>query len=149
MTEAMVRKKWTLVLHEKISIALARSFALWIWTWMNETGRNLTAVNNWLQSPFNCIMLSDQSTWILSVPHGQDPQGLVQKLGNKLIQQAKLAPRNIGQLVIPSFKVQNCSLRQNHWTNNFARLVLSIVLFPSQKIYPSKMLSSLPRSQRM
>ena len=52
-------------------------------------------------------MLSDQSTWILSVPHGQDPQGLVQKLGNKLVQQAKLTPRNIGQLVIPSFKVKN------------------------------------------
>ncbi|KAF8807186.1 ATPase, V1 complex, subunit C [Phlegmacium glaucopus] len=49
-------------------------------------------------------MPSDQSTWLVSVPQGHDPQGLVQKLATKLTQQAKLPPRNIGQLVIPSFK---------------------------------------------
>ncbi|KAF8971576.1 hypothetical protein BDZ97DRAFT_2033436 [Flammula alnicola] len=49
-------------------------------------------------------MPSDQSTWLISIPQGHDPQGVFQKLTTKLTQQAKLPPRNIGQLVIPSFK---------------------------------------------
>ncbi|PPQ90432.1 hypothetical protein CVT25_014950 [Psilocybe cyanescens] len=49
-------------------------------------------------------MPSDQSTWLVSVPQGHDPQATYQKLANKLTQQAKLPPRNIGQLAIPIFK---------------------------------------------
>ncbi|KAJ3508061.1 hypothetical protein NLJ89_g5960 [Agrocybe chaxingu] len=49
-------------------------------------------------------MPSDQSTWLVAAPQGHDPQDLFQRVANKLIQQAKISPRNIGQLVIPSFK---------------------------------------------
>ncbi|PPR01319.1 hypothetical protein CVT26_015400 [Gymnopilus dilepis] len=49
-------------------------------------------------------MPSDQSTWLLSVPQGHDPQGTYQKLVNALAQQAKLPSRNVGQLAIPTFK---------------------------------------------
>jgi V-type H+-transporting ATPase subunit C len=50
-------------------------------------------------------MPSDQSTWLISVPQGHDPHSLFQRLADKLTTQAKLPPRNVGQLVIPSFKV--------------------------------------------
>ncbi|KAF8895054.1 V-ATPase subunit C family protein [Gymnopilus junonius] len=49
-------------------------------------------------------MPSDQSTWLVSVPQGHDPQGTYQKLLNTLAQQAKLPLRNVGQLAIPTFK---------------------------------------------
>ncbi|KAF9042085.1 hypothetical protein BJ165DRAFT_1349339 [Panaeolus papilionaceus] len=49
-------------------------------------------------------MPSDQSTWLISVPQGHDPQGNVQKLANKLTSQAKLPPRNIATITIPTFK---------------------------------------------
>ena len=95
-------------------------------------------------------MPSDQSTWLISVPQGHDPQGLIQNLGTKLTQQAKLPPRNIGQLVIPSFKVKiHRGLIKFTEPNNHARPEHSMVLFLSQKTYPSKMLSSLLQSQRM
>ncbi|KAF9560215.1 ATPase, V1 complex, subunit C [Agrocybe pediades] len=49
-------------------------------------------------------MPSDQSTWLISVPQGHDPHNLYQKVANKLTQQVKLPPRNVGQLDIPNFK---------------------------------------------
>ncbi|PPR01180.1 hypothetical protein CVT24_006056 [Panaeolus cyanescens] len=49
-------------------------------------------------------MPSDQSTWLISVPQGHDPLGIVQKVANKLTTQAKLPPRNIATLTIPTFK---------------------------------------------
>ncbi|KAF5311794.1 hypothetical protein D9619_003322 [Psilocybe cf. subviscida] len=49
-------------------------------------------------------MPSDQSTWLISIPQGHDPQGSFQKIQSKVNQQAKLPPRNVAQLVIPSFK---------------------------------------------
>ncbi|KAH9487155.1 V-type proton ATPase subunit C 1-B [Psilocybe cubensis] len=49
-------------------------------------------------------MPSDQSTWLIAVPQGHDPQATYQKLATKLGQQAKLPSRNIGQLAIPIFK---------------------------------------------
>ncbi|KAF9480443.1 ATPase, V1 complex, subunit C [Pholiota conissans] len=49
-------------------------------------------------------MPSDQSTWLISVPQGHDPQGTFRKVSTNLTQQAKLPPRNVGHLVIPSFK---------------------------------------------
>ena len=57
-------------------------------------------------SPVKPQMPSDQSTWLISVPQGHDPQGLHQKTVNKLTTQAKLPLRNVGQLAIPSFKVE-------------------------------------------
>ena len=50
-------------------------------------------------------MPSDQSTWLISVPQGHDPQSVYQKAVTKLTTQAKLPPRNVGKLAIPSFKV--------------------------------------------
>ncbi|KAF8168336.1 hypothetical protein B0H34DRAFT_56278 [Crassisporium funariophilum] len=55
-------------------------------------------------------MPSDQSTWLLSVPQGHDPQALYQRLETKLTQQAKLPPRNIGHFDIPSFKTGTLDL---------------------------------------
>ncbi|KJA25947.1 hypothetical protein HYPSUDRAFT_159558 [Hypholoma sublateritium FD-334 SS-4] len=49
-------------------------------------------------------MPSDQSTWLISIPQGSDPQGTFQRLSTKLNQQTKLPPRNVGHFVIPSFK---------------------------------------------
>jgi len=77
------------------------------------TGRNyyITAINKSFSASILLLvtglkMPSDQSTWLVSVPQGHDPQGLIQKLATKLTQQAKLPPRSIGQLFIPSFKVK-------------------------------------------
>ncbi|KAF9535577.1 ATPase V1 complex subunit C [Crepidotus variabilis] len=49
-------------------------------------------------------MPSDQSTWLISAPQGHDPQSLFEKTVNKLMTQAKLPSRNVGQLIIPTFK---------------------------------------------
>jgi V-type H+-transporting ATPase subunit C len=49
-------------------------------------------------------MPSDQSTWLISVPQGSNPHGTYQDVLSKVTQQARLPSRNIGQLVIPSFK---------------------------------------------
>jgi len=58
------------------------------------------------QSP----MPSDQSTWLISVPQGPNPHGTYQGVLSKVTQQARLPSRNIGQLVIPSFKVKSADL---------------------------------------
>jgi len=60
-------------------------------------------------------MPSDQSTWLISVPQGHDPHSLFQRLADKLTTQAKSPPRNIGQLVIPSFKVSAWAISMKYF----------------------------------
>ncbi|KAF8624792.1 hypothetical protein AX15_005681 [Amanita polypyramis BW_CC] len=49
-------------------------------------------------------MPSDQSTWLVAVPHNGDAVNLRQELASKLYQHCRLPARNVTELVIPSFK---------------------------------------------
>ncbi len=49
-------------------------------------------------------MPSDQSTWLIAIPHDGDSEGTLQELHTKLAAQSKVAP-SLSQLPIPTFKV--------------------------------------------
>jgi V-type H+-transporting ATPase subunit C len=49
-------------------------------------------------------MPSDQSTWLIAIPHDGDAEGTLQELHTKLVSQSKATP-GLAQLNIPSFKV--------------------------------------------
>ena len=49
-------------------------------------------------------MPSDQSTWLIAIPHDGDSEGTLQELHSKLASQSKTAP-GVAQIPIPTFKV--------------------------------------------
>ncbi|KAF8720409.1 hypothetical protein AX14_011006 [Amanita brunnescens Koide BX004] len=49
-------------------------------------------------------MPSDQSTWLVAVPHDGETVGLHHELSSRLYQQCRLPPSDIAELIIPSFK---------------------------------------------
>ncbi|KAL5518584.1 VMA5 [Sanghuangporus vaninii] len=56
-------------------------------------------------------MPSEQSTWLVSVPHDGDSEGLVQELSSKIQQQTRsFSRRNIAEFAIPSFKTGTLDL---------------------------------------
>lgn len=76
-------------------------------------------------------MPSDQSTWLISVPQGHDPQSVYQSTTSRLTTQAKLPLQNIGQLAIPSFKVGWQTIRwiaEGRWRRQTGTLDLLIEL---------------------
>ena len=73
-------------------------------------------------------MPSDQSTWLVAVPHDGEAVGLHHELSSKLYHQCRLPPSDVAELVIPSFKVVRmsscpvilfiaCQIRQGHSTH--------------------------------
>ncbi|KAL4068337.1 hypothetical protein V8B97DRAFT_2009003 [Scleroderma yunnanense] len=49
-------------------------------------------------------MPSDQSTWLVAVPHDGDAEGLLPEVASKLTQQSRLPSTSVAELSIPSFK---------------------------------------------
>ena len=50
-------------------------------------------------------MPSDQSTWLIAVPHDGDAEGLLPEIVSKLSQQSRSSSTSVAELSIPSFKV--------------------------------------------
>ncbi|KAL5495657.1 VMA5 [Sanghuangporus weigelae] len=56
-------------------------------------------------------MPSEQSTWLVSVPHDGDSEGVVEELASKIQQQTRsFSRRNINEFAIPSFKTGTLDL---------------------------------------
>ncbi|KAG6334930.1 hypothetical protein ID866_4172 [Astraeus odoratus] len=49
-------------------------------------------------------MPSDQSTWLIAVPHDGDTEGLLHEITAKLSQQSRSSPGSVAEVGIPSFK---------------------------------------------
>ncbi|KAJ7597281.1 hypothetical protein C8J56DRAFT_919669 [Mycena floridula] len=56
-------------------------------------------------------MPSDQSTWLIAIPHNGDTEGIEQELISKFSSQSKsFSPNNMAQITIPSFKTGTLDL---------------------------------------
>lgn len=50
-------------------------------------------------------MPSDQSTWLIAIPHDGDAEGLLPEIASKLAQASRSPQTAVAEFAIPAFKV--------------------------------------------